>query len=112
MNRRAALESMANGLSIALEGLRQIMNAPDPEDWVDQKSSPLGRRRHCELARAGVFPSARKVDGSWYARRKDIDAYIEGHAPPVATSAPVDAEEAEILAYRAPVRRRKTRSAA
>jgi len=70
-----------------------------------------GSTRSRRPSDAGVFPSARKVDGSWYARRKDIDAYIEGHAPPVSTSAPVDAEEAEILAYRAPVRKRRTKKA-
>lgn len=45
------------------------------DDWVDQTTSPLGRRRHCELARRSAFPAFR--DGRrWRARRADVDAYI------------------------------------
>ena len=48
----------------------------DGEDWIDQHASPLGRRRHCELARSDAFP-ARRVGRRWLARRADVDAYIE-----------------------------------
>jgi len=30
MTTHAALESVANGLSIALQGIRQLLSAPDP----------------------------------------------------------------------------------
>lgn len=45
------------------------------EAWIDQHGSPLGRRRHCELARSGAFP-ARCVGRRWLARPADVDAYI------------------------------------
>lgn len=48
------------------------------DDWIDQRSSPLGRRRHVELARAGAFP-AHKEGRRWLVRRAELDAYIGGH---------------------------------
>lgn len=45
------------------------------DDWIDQTNSPLGRRRHCELARNEAFP-AHKEGRRWRARRTDVDAYI------------------------------------
>lgn len=45
------------------------------DDWIDQTCSPLGRRRHRELAARGAFPASK--DGRlWRARRADVDAYI------------------------------------
>lgn len=109
MTRRAALDSLAQGLELALVGVRKLLSEPDPEDWVSQKNSPLGRRRHCELARAQVFKSARKVDGLWQVRRHEIDAYIERH-PSATTKAAEEAQDesemvAKALAYQ-PKRRR------
>lgn len=46
------------------------------DDWVDQTTSPLDRKRHCKLAKAQAFP-AHKEGRRWLARRSDIDAYIE-----------------------------------
>lgn len=53
------------------EELRRILS----DDWLDQTTSPLGRRRHCELARAGAFPAS-KEGRRVRARRADVDAYI------------------------------------
>jgi hypothetical protein len=47
--------------------------------WVDQKTSPLGRRAHCRACRTGAVNGARLVGRRWLARRADVDAYIEAH---------------------------------
>ncbi|WP_169928385.1 helix-turn-helix domain-containing protein [Labilithrix luteola] len=45
-------------------------------EWVDQKNSPLGRRRHCDLAREKKLPSVK--DGRRVLiKRSDIDAYLK-----------------------------------
>lgn len=47
-------------------------------EWVDQYDSPLGKRRHLELVRAGtlrgVIDRHRRL-----VRRADIDRYLEEH---------------------------------
>lgn len=44
-------------------------------DLVDQKSSPLGRERHCRLVREGILPGSK--DGrNILVKRSDIDAYL------------------------------------
>lgn len=50
------------------------------EDWIDQETSPLGRRKHRELAKRGAFP-AHKDGRRWRARRADVDAFIEAQRP-------------------------------
>lgn len=47
-------------------------------EWIDQNTSPLGKRKHCELARTGKLP-AKKVSGRWLVRRDDMNAYIQTH---------------------------------
>lgn len=103
MNRRAALEGLASGLELALTSVRHLLGGSDPDDWVDQTQSPLGRRTHCELARRGELGGARKVSGKWLVRRRDLDAYIERAG--VASSE----SDAEVLAFRAAKRGRKRR---
>ena len=45
-------------------------------EWVDQRTSPLGRRRHLEHAKSGTIPATR--DGRRVLmRRADIDAYLD-----------------------------------
>lgn len=51
-------------------------------DWLDQRSSPLGRRAHCRACASGDIPGARKVGRRWLARRSDLDAYIAAHGRP------------------------------
>lgn len=104
MTRRAALESLAFGLEHALAGVRELLTAPDPDEWIDQDRSPLGRRSHCELARAGHLGGARKVAGKWLVRRRDLDAYIERQGAGAAAPA-----EASILSFRAPRRQRRAK---
>ena len=48
-------------------------------DWFDQHTSPLGKRKHMALCRAGAFPGARKDGKSWFVRRAEVDAYITEH---------------------------------
>lgn len=79
MSRRAAIEQLAHGLELALNGVKRLLDEPDPDEWVDQNASPLGRRRHCELARRGELDGARKVKGHWLVPRRSVDAFIEAH---------------------------------
>jgi excisionase family DNA binding protein len=60
----------------------ELGGPPTVEDsgWLDQSSSPLGRRLHCALARRGALP-ARKVGRRWLVRRADVDAYIAQPQP-------------------------------
>lgn len=107
MTRRAALETLAHGLELALAGVRELVEAPDPDEWVDQRSSPLGRRRHCELAKSGALAGARLDARHWYVRRRVIDEYIDSHGGAPKPEATSEADEAaEILAFRAPKKRR------
>jgi hypothetical protein len=109
MTRNAALRNLASGLELALTSIRQLLEMQDPDEWVEQTRSPFGKRKHCELARRGAFSSARKLEGRWYVRRRDIDAYIEERGtPPPKTEFLTEAEaDAEIMAFRAPRRRRR-----
>jgi len=50
-------------------------------EWVDQCSSPLGRRRHLALVRSGVLRGV-KEGRRVLVRRSDLDAYLAGHRPP------------------------------
>jgi hypothetical protein len=104
---RAALDAFAQALEFALTAVRRLVSEPSPEEWVDQHSSPLGRRAHCELARRGRLPSAHKVRGRWLVRRTDIDAFIEAHARAPSQSEPDAREVAEILNFAATRRRRQ-----
>lgn len=62
----------------------QLSRAP-ADDWCDQATSPLGQRRHRELAKRGAFP-AFKDGRKWRARRADVEAYIRAQRP----GAPLD----------------------
>ncbi len=46
------------------------------DDWVDARSSGLGRRTFLRLAREGAFPASRRGK-TYVARRTDVDAYLE-----------------------------------
>lgn len=58
--------------------IREELSSDPREGWIDQATSPLGRRAHRELAKAGAF-SAQKIGRRWLARTVDVDAYIRGH---------------------------------
>jgi len=50
-------------------------------EWIDQGSSPLGRRRHLDLVRNGALPGTRSGK-LVLVRRADLDAYLAEHATP------------------------------
>lgn len=68
------------------EELRRALAADGPVDrhrgeahiWIDQTCSPLGRRRHRELANRRAFP-AYKEGRRWRALLSDVEAYIRAH---------------------------------
>lgn len=45
-------------------------------EWVDARSSGLGRRLFLRLARQGAFPVSKRGK-AYVARRADVDAYLE-----------------------------------
>lgn len=70
-----------------------LERATTVDEWVDQRNSPLGRRRHCELARKGIIPSSK--DGRFYRmKRSDIEHYLKSKA--VVVVDPEASEEAEV----------------
>lgn len=109
----SAIDALEAGLTMVVAALRKLRTS---EDWVDQKSSPLGRRRHLEAVRRGALKGHR-VNGLVLVRRADIDKYIAEHRVQPSPSRAAEAarhdardqvdEVAEILAYRAPKRRAK-----
>lgn len=108
MSRTSALRGLATGLDLALRSIQQLLEAPDPDEWVDQTTSPLGRRAHCAAVRRGDL-RAHKVKGKVLVRRQDLDAYIEKHGVKVArkpVSLTEEEEIAQVLSFRAPARRR------
>jgi hypothetical protein len=108
MNERA-LHRLRAGFREITQALSELI---DGDDWVDQRTSPLGRRQHCDAARSGRL-RAKKLKGRWLARRADVDAYIEEHGlkPPVEREeADDETAKAEILQFvrtYKPRRRRK-----
>lgn len=106
------LEALAQGLALALQSVKDLMSSRDPNEWVDQERSPLGRKRHCRLVREGKLRGA-KVAGHIYVRRKDIDALMEKNIvrPKVAVEAAEDLRAEVEAALREadarPSRRRK-----
>lgn len=72
--RERGLRMIAEGHALLTEASLAERGAAN--DWIDQRTSPLGRRRHLELARSGVLPS-RKHGSKVLVRRDDLNAYIE-----------------------------------
>ncbi|HET9954133.1 MAG TPA: helix-turn-helix domain-containing protein [Polyangiaceae bacterium] len=65
------------------------------DEYVDQRHSPLGPRRHCELVRTGELPGYRGSRKRILVRRADIDSYLERNRilPTETKSAPESFEE-------------------
>lgn len=62
----------------------QVARGMAAGEWVDQATSPLGRRRHCELVRSGALPGVRE-GRRVLVRREDLNKYLMGKqrvAPP------------------------------
>ena len=65
-------------------------------EWVDQTSSPLGRRRHLELVRRGVL-AGRKEGRRILVRRADLDAYLAVDRPKPEADAEAPASVDEVM---------------
>jgi hypothetical protein len=61
-----------------LAGVHRQLSREAGEDWVDQRSSPLGSRLHCRLVRSGALPGYR-AGRRVLVRKADLDQYLEGH---------------------------------
>lgn len=64
---------------IAMQVKAQMRLGLATAEWVDQHTSPLGRRPHLELARTGKVES-KKLHGRVLIRKSDLDAHIERNA--------------------------------
>lgn len=53
-----------------------IASQASGDEWVDARTSGLGRRLFLRLAREGAFPVSKR-GRAYVARRADVDAYIE-----------------------------------
>lgn len=84
--------SIREKLHALVDEIADAIESHGAADWVDQTTSPLGRRRHLELARTGVLKSS-KQGRRVLIKRRDIDAFLEGSRRP----APVgEDDEAEV----------------
>lgn len=78
------LRLVAEALAPHLRDLLQPA-APNAPLYYSQRDSPLGRRRHLELARNGAIPR-KKVGRLILSPREAVHAFIDAHAPRAATS--------------------------
>lgn len=69
-----AKRQIAEGISEMIEAT--IARGVAANEWVDQHHSPLGKRRHLELARKGKLPS-KKHGQLVLVKREDMNAYLE-----------------------------------
>ena len=60
-----------------------------PGTYVDQSTSPLGRRRHIAAIRSGKLPGTR-VGRQYLARAADVEAFVRSTHSEVDDSDPVD----------------------
>ena len=60
------------------EAVRTAAPQAKYEEWVDGRTSGLGRRLFLRLAHEGAFPIFKR-GRSYVARRADVDAHIERH---------------------------------
>jgi hypothetical protein len=68
---------------LVVEAVRDVAAKSAHEEWVDARSSGLGRRLFLRLGRGGAFPIFKR-GRSYVAKRSDVDAYIERQRIPVA----------------------------
>jgi excisionase family DNA binding protein len=83
-----AKRTIAEGISEMIEAT--IARGVAANEWVDQKSSPLGKNRHLALARTGKIPS-KKVGQLVLIRRDDLNAYLEREG--ISRSRPTDEDD-------------------
>lgn len=72
--RERAKRLIADGIAELIEAT--IASGVAANEWVDQKTSPLGRDRHLRLVREGKLP-ARKVGRRVLVKKADLDAYFD-----------------------------------
>ena len=70
---------------LVVDAVRSVAAKATPNEWVDARSSGLGRRVFLRLAREGAFPIFKR-GRSYVAKRSDVDAYIEQQRVQVAPS--------------------------
>lgn len=88
--KRAIAEAVSDLITATLEqGASQV-------EWVNQKSSPLGRRKHCELVRKGKLPGYRH-GRDVLVRRADMNAYLEREGVRPVTAANDDEAVVDIV---------------
>lgn len=63
-------------------------------EWLDQKTSPLGREKHLRLVQQGKLP-ARKLGKRVLVRKADLDAYLEREG---IARGPMSSEAEEVVA--------------
>ena len=92
------MNPLRHKLHALIDELVDAIEAVSVPDWVDQKTSPLGRRRHLTLARTGVLKSTKDA-GRVLIRRVDIERYLERNSRIVVdVKADEDREVARVLA--------------
>ena len=64
------------------DAVRTVAANGKHDEWVDARSSGLGRRLFQRLAREGALPIFKR-GRSYVAKRSDLDAYIESQRVPV-----------------------------
>jgi excisionase family DNA binding protein len=72
------------------EAVRAATSRPaSADEWVDARTSGLGRRTFLRLVREGEFPASKRGK-AYVVRRADVDAYLERQriAPPPTPSPP------------------------
>lgn len=79
------------------------LGRPNSDEYVDQSTSPLGRRRHIDAIRSGALPG-RQVGRLYLARRSDVEMFI-GKQPAAREQARPD-EADELAAELGLVRKR------
>lgn len=77
-SRKDVLRAFAEALIPYLRDCLQTAECPSAPAFYSQANSPLGRRRHLELARCGTL-QARKVGRLALIPRDDVHAFIERH---------------------------------
>jgi len=89
------LEELAREIAVRVV---DHLRATDVPGYLDQSTSPLGRRRHIAAVRSGRLPGIR-IGRRYLARSEDVDAYV-ARAPATRDSSrilhPVDDLAAEL----------------
>ena len=76
-----AIEKLVTALrEVAREVMREEMRAQtgDPDAFIPHTEWPAASRRAaCKLARDGKIRNAKRKGRLWFAKRRDVEAYVE-----------------------------------